>query len=67
MTMDDLEYYLMRTLQEKEAARTANSLHARECHDKLASAYELRCRVLRKQRRLAQEQRVKEALESQAF
>jgi hypothetical protein len=65
--VNDLEYCLMRMRQEKEAARTANSPHARESHDKLASAYDLRCRFLRKQNRLAQEQRVREALENQSF
>lgn len=65
--MDELEYYLMRVRQEKEAARAATSPHARECHDKLASAYDLRCRLLRKEGRLTQEQRVQEALEGQSF
>ena len=65
--MDDFEYYLVRLRQEKEAARAATSRHARECHDELASAYDLRCRLLRKQDRLIQEQRVQEALECQSF
>ena len=65
--MSDLEYYLMRMRQEKELARTANSAHARERHDELASAYDLRCRLLRTQNRCAQEQRLEEALESQSF
>jgi hypothetical protein len=64
---DDLEYYLMRMRQEKAAARAATSPHARECHDELASAYDLRCRLLRKQDRLIQEQRVQDALECQSF
>jgi hypothetical protein len=54
-------------LQEKEAARIANSAHAREFHDELASAYDLRCRLLRKRNRLARERRVQQALESQTF
>lgn len=65
--MDDREYYLMRMRKENEAARTAKSLRARECHDELASAYDLRCRALRKRDRLLQEQRVRQALESQSF
>ena len=65
--MSDLEYYLMRTRQEKVLAKTANSTHARECHEELASAYDLRCRLLRKQNRLAQQQRLEEALGSQSF
>ncbi len=65
--MEDLTYFKMRMRQEKEAAKTAHSSHARECHDKLALAYDLRCRFLRKQNRLMQEQRVQEALESQSF
>ena len=65
--MSDLEYYLMRMRQEKERASTANSVHARRCHGELASAYDLRCRLIRKQNRLAQEQRVQEALESKHF
>jgi hypothetical protein len=67
LTMGDLEYYLMRMRQEKEASRTAKSLHARECHGELASAYDLRCRLLRKQDRLLKEQRIHEALQSQSF
>lgn len=65
--MSDLEYYLMRMRQEKEAAKTAHSPRARECHDELASAYDLRYRLLREQNKLTQEQRVQEALESQSF
>ena len=64
--MNDLEYYRMRMRQEKEAARVAKSLQARERHERLASAYDLRCRSLRKQIRLTQEQRVQEALENQS-
>jgi hypothetical protein len=65
--MDDLTYFELRMRQEREAAKTAHSSHARECHGELASAYDLRCRFLRKQNRLIQEQRVREALESQSF
>lgn len=65
--MGDLEYYLMRMRREKEAARTAKSHHARECHDELASSYDFRCRLLRKQDRLLQEQRINEALQSHSF
>ena len=65
--MEDLEDYLMRMRQEAEAARTSHSPRARECHEELASAYELRCRLLRKERRLTREQRVQEALECLSF
>lgn len=66
-SMDDLAYYEMRMLQETVAARIATSAPARECHEDLASAYDLRCRFLRKQDRLSQEQRVEETLGSQSF
>lgn len=65
--MDDLEYYLSRMRQEKEAADAAKSIHARERHDELASAYDLRCRMLRRQNRTDRDQRIQEALESQKF
>jgi hypothetical protein len=65
--MDDLTYFEMRMRQEREAAKTAQSSHARGFHDELASAYDLRCRFLRKQNRLIQAQRVQDALESQSF
>jgi hypothetical protein len=65
--MDDLSYFEMRMRQEKEASRAADSAHARECHEELASAYDLRCRVLRMRMRSDQEQRVQKALESQDF
>lgn len=65
--MDDLAYFEMRMRQEKDATRAAASPHARECHEELAAAYDLRCRILRKKMRSDQEQRVQEALESQGF
>lgn len=64
---DDAEYYSMRMRQEMEAARRATSPKARECHQQLASAYDLRCRLLRRLGRPEQEQRVGQALEYQAF
>lgn len=65
--MDEFAYYEMRMRQEKEAARAAASPNARECHEELVSAYDLRCRILRKEMRSDQELRVQKALESQDF
>jgi hypothetical protein len=65
--MDDLEHFGMRMREEREATRIATSAHARECHEELASAYELRCRILRDQLQSSQEQRVRKALERQGF
>lgn len=67
MSVDDLDYFLMRTRQEKEAARSATCVRARECHEELASAYELRCRFLRMLNRSVEERRVRNALESHGF
>lgn len=64
---EDLDYYLMRMRQEKDAERSAASPKARECHQELASAYDLRCRLLRKLARSEQERRVEEALQCQDF
>lgn len=43
--MDDLNraYFERRIFQEKEAARMATSLQARERHEELAEAYRFRC------------------------
>lgn len=43
--MKNLEYYRRRLLQEEEAARSATSKEARECHKELAAAYRRRCNL----------------------
>ena len=45
MDANDKAYYLRRILQEEEAARTASCSVARERHEELAAAYQLRCRM----------------------
>lgn len=45
MDAQERTYYLRRILQEQEAARVAKSAEARERHEELAAAYQLRCRV----------------------
>jgi hypothetical protein len=65
--MDDLAYFEMRLRQEKEAARRATAGRARESHENLAKAYELRCDLLRERLRSCRNQRLKEALESHRF
>ncbi|MFL6735442.1 MAG: hypothetical protein ACJ8F4_00110 [Sphingomonas sp.] len=41
--MDARAYYLRLTLEEQDAARNSTSAEARERHEELASAYEIRC------------------------
>jgi collagenase-like PrtC family protease len=43
MDADESASYLELSLQEKHAAREATSVEAREHHEKLAIAYEVRC------------------------
>jgi hypothetical protein len=45
MNAKDRAYYLRRILQEQEAASAAASAEARERHEELAEAYQLRCRL----------------------
>lgn len=45
MDANDRAYYLKRILQEEEAARNAGCKVARERHEELAAAYQLRCRI----------------------
>ena len=43
MVANDAAHYLDLTLEERNAARTSTSIKARERHEKLAIAYEIRC------------------------
>ena len=65
--MDDLAYFQMRVRQEKDAAESAAAASARERHEELARAYELRCRTIREELRSSKERRVEEALQNQSF
>jgi hypothetical protein len=64
---NDSEYYRRRMCEEQQAARKAANPDARERHEELAAAYELRCRLLHEQLRTIQQQRLHEALESLSF
>lgn len=48
--MDDLQYYQRRLAHERQAVRDAACQAARERHEKLAEAYQLRCLLLTKVR-----------------
>lgn len=65
--MNDLAYFEMRLRKEKEKAWSSTSHRARQCHEDLAAAYELRIWSLMDQLRSDEERRVQEALESQGF
>lgn len=45
MIGNDKAYYLRRVHEEQEAARNALNPQARERHEELAAAYQLRCRL----------------------
>jgi hypothetical protein len=45
MNADDRSYLLRRAREEREAARIATCIEARERHLELAAAYEFRCRL----------------------
>ena len=45
MDANDRAYYLRRIFDEEEAARAASCAVARERHEELAAAYQVRCRM----------------------